>query len=173
MNDACLDGLTHSQAVATLKATISLNSVSLTIMEVSWGGHWQQVQCWFYICRDLKQVLEPPISSQVGCSGRSFLDSCNIPKLSSSIEEMEPAGDSPLSVSVLCPWHTLESILNQESYHPSQVSMGSRKYQILIFISIIGAIVELRLKDVEPMHFFIFLKKILKANADFTTKIPA
>jgi len=33
VNDACLDGLTHSQAVATLKATISLNSVSLTIME--------------------------------------------------------------------------------------------------------------------------------------------
>ena len=34
VNEASLDGLTHSQAVATLKATISLSSVSLTIMEV-------------------------------------------------------------------------------------------------------------------------------------------
>ena len=34
VNDASLDGLTHSQAVATLKATISLCTVSLTIMEV-------------------------------------------------------------------------------------------------------------------------------------------
>ena len=34
VNEASLDGLTHSQAVATLKATISLCSVSLTIMEV-------------------------------------------------------------------------------------------------------------------------------------------
>ena len=35
VNDASLDGLTHSQAVATLKATISLCTVNLTIMEVS------------------------------------------------------------------------------------------------------------------------------------------
>lgn len=35
VNEASLDGLTHSQAVATLKATISLSSVTLVIMEVS------------------------------------------------------------------------------------------------------------------------------------------
>ena len=34
VNEASLDGLTHSQAVATLKATISLSSVTLVIMEV-------------------------------------------------------------------------------------------------------------------------------------------
>lgn len=33
VNEASLDGLTHSQAVATLKATISLSSVTLVIME--------------------------------------------------------------------------------------------------------------------------------------------
>merc|ERR1712223_378641 len=34
VNDSSLDGLTHSQAVATLKATINLSSVVLIIMEV-------------------------------------------------------------------------------------------------------------------------------------------
>ena len=35
VNESSLDGLTHSQAVATLKATINLSSVVLIIMEVS------------------------------------------------------------------------------------------------------------------------------------------
>jgi hypothetical protein len=35
VNESSLDGLTHSQAVATLKATINLNSVVLTALEVS------------------------------------------------------------------------------------------------------------------------------------------
>ena len=35
VNDSSLDGLTHAQAVATLKATINLSSVSLIIMEVN------------------------------------------------------------------------------------------------------------------------------------------
>ena len=42
MNEASLDGLTHSQAVATLKATISLCTVSLTIMEVS--SEWRELK---------------------------------------------------------------------------------------------------------------------------------
>jgi hypothetical protein len=34
VNDSSLDGLTHSQAVATLKATINLSSVVLVALEV-------------------------------------------------------------------------------------------------------------------------------------------
>jgi hypothetical protein len=34
VNESSLDGLTHSQAVATLKATINLSSVVLVALEV-------------------------------------------------------------------------------------------------------------------------------------------
>ena len=34
VNESSLDGLTHAQAVATLKATISLSSVVLAALEV-------------------------------------------------------------------------------------------------------------------------------------------
>ena len=35
VNDSSLDGLTHAQAVATLKATINVSSVVLVAMDVS------------------------------------------------------------------------------------------------------------------------------------------
>ena len=80
VNEASLDGLTHSQAVATLKATISLSSVSLVIMEVR-ERLGQNLLLITRFVRGLRPASEHPILFQVGCFGRNFRDSCSIPKL--------------------------------------------------------------------------------------------
>ena len=83
VNEASLDGLTHSQAVATLKATISLSSVTLVIMEVSGIRHdFRNGQNLIELfVRGQRPALGRPILFRVGCFGRNFPDSCNIPKL--------------------------------------------------------------------------------------------
>ena len=99
VNDASLDGLTHSQAVATLKATISLCTVSLTIMEVIRVARKEGNQTInFFYFRAQKQVLELRILYQVGCSGRNFHDSCSILRQSFSTGKTGPVGASPLLV---------------------------------------------------------------------------
>ena len=96
VNENSLDGLTHSQAVATLKATINLSTVSLTIMEVSWISVVLSVRSFQF--RDQRQVSEHQTSSRVGCSGRSCRDSCSTPRRWSCTEESALVGDSPSSV---------------------------------------------------------------------------
>jgi len=61
VNDSSLDGLTHSQAVATLKATINLSSVVLVIMEgpeTSFGAS-NFIPSWMY-WQKLPRVLQYP-----------------------------------------------------------------------------------------------------------------
>ena len=61
MNESSLDGLTHSQAVATLKATINLSSVVLVIMEgpeTSFGAS-NFIPSWMY-WQKLPRALQFP-----------------------------------------------------------------------------------------------------------------
>jgi len=61
VNESSLDGLTHSQAVATLKATINLSSVSLVIMEgpeTSFGAS-NFIPSWMY-WQKLPRALQFP-----------------------------------------------------------------------------------------------------------------